>query len=84
MWILTGSFQNILLDKLICLMVLPIFKTGFTTQDTKRYESDYYIQDASFIRLDNVSVGYTFNQKQDSLVKLTLSQNVLVLLIIVV
>jgi hypothetical protein len=28
-----------------------ILQTGFTTQDTKRYESDYYIQDAAFIRL---------------------------------
>jgi len=25
-----------------------------------RYESDYYIQDASFLRMDNVTVGYTF------------------------
>jgi iron complex outermembrane receptor protein len=32
----------------------------------KRYESDYYIQDAAFIRLDNVSVGYTFNQKPNA------------------
>jgi iron complex outermembrane receptor protein len=48
-------------------MELTIFlQTGFTTQDTKRYESDYYIQDAAFIRLDNVSVGYTFNQKPNA------------------
>ena len=25
-----------------------------------RFESDYYIQDASFLRMDNVTVGYTF------------------------
>lgn len=25
-----------------------------------RYESDYYIQDASFLRMDNVTIGYTF------------------------
>lgn len=25
-----------------------------------RYESDYYIQDASFLRMDNVTLGYTF------------------------
>jgi iron complex outermembrane receptor protein len=59
-----------------------LLETGFRSNDTKRFESDYYIQDASFVRLDNVSVGYTFNQKENtsSLVKLTLSaQNVLVL-----
>ncbi|TAF69232.1 MAG: TonB-dependent receptor [Flavobacterium sp.] len=59
-----------------------VLETGFTTNDIKRFESDYYIQDASFLRLDNVSIGYTFNQKPDSksLVKLTLAaQNVLVI-----
>ena len=59
-----------------------VLETGFTTNDAKRYESDYYIQDASFLRLDNVSVGYTFNQKPDSntLVKLSLgAQNVFIL-----
>ena len=57
-------------------------ETGFTTNDIKRFESDYYIQDASFLRLDNVSIGYTFNQKPDSksLVKVSLAaQNVFVI-----
>lgn len=78
-----GSYQNILLRSTdLSNAVANILETGFTTQDTKRYESDYYIQDASFIRLDNVSVGYTFNQKPDSksLVKVTLAaQNVLLI-----
>jgi hypothetical protein len=76
-----GSFQNILIRETdLSNGVANLLETGFTTQDTKRFESDYYIQDASFIRLDNVSVGYTFNQKANatSLVKLTLAaQNVL-------
>lgn len=29
--------------------------------ESPRYESDYYIQDASFLRMDNVTLGYTFN-----------------------
>ncbi|MFV8467335.1 SusC/RagA family TonB-linked outer membrane protein [Flavobacterium sp. LB1P62] len=78
-----GSYQNILLRETdLSNGVANILETGFTTQDTKRYESDYYIQDAAFIRLDNVSVGYTFNQKPNStsLVKLTLAaQNVLLI-----
>jgi len=59
-----------------------VLETGFTSNDTKRYESDYYIQDASFLRLDNVSIGYTFNQKPDSdtLVKLSFgAQNVFII-----
>lgn len=77
-----GSYQNVLLRETdLSNGVENLLETGFTTQDTKRYESDYYIQDASFVRLDNVSIGYTFNQKENaaaSLIKLTLAaQNVL-------
>ena len=38
------------------------FTTGFVNQGNDRYFSDYYIQNASFIKLDNVSVGYSFSQ----------------------
>lgn len=34
-----------------------ILDTNFSAP---RYESDYYIQDASFLRMDNVTLGYTF------------------------
>ena len=34
-----------------------VFDSGFRNP---RYFSDYYIQDASFLRLDNISLGYTF------------------------
>jgi iron complex outermembrane receptor protein len=56
--------------------VANLLETGFTSQDTN-VTSDYYIQDA-LSSFDNVSVGYTFNQKQDSnsLMKLTLPLNV--------
>jgi iron complex outermembrane receptor protein len=62
------SFQSILLRQTdLSNGVENLLETGFTSQDIKRsYESDYYIQDASLVCLDNVSVGYTFNQKQGS------------------
>jgi TonB-linked SusC/RagA family outer membrane protein len=55
--------------------------TGFSTSNDKQLHSDYYVQDASFIRLDNISLGYTFNQKANApLVQLTAAaQNVLVI-----
>ncbi|MEM0575995.1 SusC/RagA family TonB-linked outer membrane protein [Flavobacterium polysaccharolyticum] len=78
-----GSLANVFIRNTdLSNSVVNVLETGFTTNDTKRYESDYYIQDAAFLRLDNVSVGYTFNQKPDSksLVKLTLAaQNVFVI-----
>lgn len=36
------------------------FDSGFISEGNNRYFSDYYIKDASFIKLDNISVGYNF------------------------
>ena len=38
------------------------FQTGFVNEGNNRYWSDYYIKDASFIKLDNVSVGYSLTE----------------------
>jgi TonB-linked SusC/RagA family outer membrane protein len=39
-------------------------ETGFVFEDngTQRYLSNYYVKDASFIKLDNVTVGYTLDK----------------------
>ncbi|MGV8945557.1 MAG: SusC/RagA family TonB-linked outer membrane protein [Lutibacter sp.] len=37
-----------------------VLESGFINGGAERYLSDYYIQEASFIKLDNVSVGYNF------------------------
>jgi TonB-linked SusC/RagA family outer membrane protein len=59
------------------------YKTGFTYEDngTQRYLSDYFVKDASFIKLDNVSVGYTMDKSTLKVVALRFSlgvQNALV------
>ncbi|MTH15131.1 TonB-dependent receptor [Flavobacterium sp. LC2016-01] len=57
-----------------------LLETGFKQGSNFQLKSDYYVQDASFVKLDNVTVGYTFNQKIKgiSMLKLTASaQNVL-------
>ena len=36
------------------------FETGFVSEGNNRYFSDYYIKDASFIKLDNISLAYNF------------------------
>ena len=78
-----GTSNNVLLRQTdLSNGVANLLESGFTKQNDLQLHSDYYVQDASFIRLDNVSVGYTFNQKPNStsLVKLTLSaQNVLII-----
>ncbi len=38
------------------------FETGFVNEGNNRYFSDYYVKDASFIKLDNISVGYNITE----------------------
>lgn len=40
--------------------VSNILDSGFINGGAERYLSDYYVQEASFIKLDNVSIGYNF------------------------
>ncbi|MGH7482230.1 MAG: SusC/RagA family TonB-linked outer membrane protein [Longimicrobiales bacterium] len=35
-----------------------VLETGF---ETEQYLSDYYVEDASFLRMDNLTLGYTFS-----------------------
>ncbi|AOW20324.1 SusC/RagA family TonB-linked outer membrane protein [Urechidicola croceus] len=59
-----------------------VLETGFINGGTERYLSDYYIQDASFVKLDNVGVGYNFDNAlgDDTNLKLNLTvQNALII-----
>jgi iron complex outermembrane receptor protein len=40
-----------------------VLKTGFVTP---QYQSDYYVEKASFLRMDNLTLGYTFNLRGQS------------------
>ncbi|WP_242156276.1 SusC/RagA family TonB-linked outer membrane protein [Aestuariivivens sediminis] len=41
------------------------YETGFRTQNVAQSFSDYYLQNASFLKLDNINVGYTFNSLKE-------------------
>jgi len=45
--------------------VRNVLETEFVNGGAERYLSDYYIQDASFLKLDNLSVGYRFDRPED-------------------
>ncbi|MBS1733825.1 MAG: SusC/RagA family TonB-linked outer membrane protein [Bacteroidetes bacterium] len=49
------------------------FQTGFKNN---RYQSDYYIQNASFLRLDNINLGYNFGDALRNKTNLRVSANV--------
>jgi iron complex outermembrane receptor protein len=56
-----------------------VFDSGF---ENPKYFSDYYIQNGSFLRLDNISLGYTFSNFYQERMKIRLYgtvQNVLVI-----
>jgi len=62
--------------------VSNLLDTNFSYNGIERYLSDYYVQKASFLKLDNITIGYNFNKffgvKADT--KLSLGvQNVLII-----
>lgn len=60
--------------------VANVLESGFVNGGTERYLSDYYIQEASFLKLDNVTVGYDLGNVLGENTNFTISgtvQNVL-------
>jgi iron complex outermembrane receptor protein len=53
-----------------------LLETGFTGSSDKGRLSDYFVQNASFIRMDNVNVGYNFGKLFHNTGNLRLSANV--------
>ena len=39
-----------------------VLETGFKGDGDKYYSSDYYVQNASFLRVDNINLGYNFGK----------------------
>jgi TonB-dependent starch-binding outer membrane protein SusC len=39
-----------------------VLETSFEGSDSRRYWSDYYVENASFLRMDNINIGYNFGQ----------------------
>lgn len=53
--LLNPAFPNVITNG-----VENVLESGFINGGSERYLSDYYVQEASFVKLDNVSVGYNF------------------------
>ncbi|MDO5615151.1 MAG: SusC/RagA family TonB-linked outer membrane protein [Cruoricaptor ignavus] len=52
-----GSLQNISTNNYLQNVHTSYYDTGFTRS---QYESDYYVENASFLRMDNINLGYNF------------------------
>jgi TonB-linked SusC/RagA family outer membrane protein len=53
-----------------------VLATNFTGNGDKAVLTDYYVQNASFLRLDNINVGYTFGKILHNIGALTVTGNV--------
>ncbi len=58
-----GYFNILTLGNAPTNMHASVLKTGFVTP---QYLSDHYVEDASFLRMDNLTLGYTFGQMRAS------------------
>ena len=52
-----------------------ILETGFEGAGTRYFKSDYYIQNASFLKLDNVNIGYNVGKVFNNAANLRLNAN---------
>jgi len=53
-----GSYENVSAGAVPSNMSTSVLATGFAAPQPL---SDYYVQDASFLRMDNLTLGYTFD-----------------------
>ncbi len=68
------GFFELLTDRVTNNIHVSAYETNFRT---RQLHSDYYIEDASFIKLDNITLGYTFNKVKFARIKAYLTaQNV--------
>lgn len=61
-----GTFANVDIGQDIRNVTSTTLVSGFELYIDEVTFSDYFVQDASFVRLDNASLGYTFNNIFDS------------------
>ncbi|WP_026899093.1 SusC/RagA family TonB-linked outer membrane protein [Daejeonella oryzae] len=72
----TGTFRNIF-NPLNFLNngSSDILETNFSGSGTRYFKSDYYIQNASFLKMDNLNVGYTVGKVFNNSANLRLNAN---------
>ncbi len=57
-----GSLSNVLGGSVISNVSTDYLKTGFKGNTTTQFLSDYYLYNASFLKMDNFNVGYNFGK----------------------
>ena len=58
-----GSLRDLWLNNFVCNRHASAMATGFTEA---QYLSDYYVRNASFLKLDNITLSYRFDLRKSS------------------
>ena len=69
-----GAYQNLSGSGMPSNLDRSVLETGFVTP---QYYSDYFVEDASFLRMDNLTFGYSFNLQNRPVRAFLSVQNVL-------
>jgi iron complex outermembrane receptor protein len=69
----TGAYEVTSVSNWLSNMSRNVYDTGF---NIRQYESDYYIENASFVRMENISLGYNFGRIMNEKASLRLNANV--------
>lgn len=73
----TGTFRNIFNPlEFLSNGSTDILNSGFSGAGDKYFLSDYYVQNASFLRMDNLNIGYNFGKVLKGKANLNISANV--------
>lgn len=54
--------KNAINNSILANLQADYYNNGFTIISDKTALSDYFVQDASFFKIDNIAIGYTFNE----------------------
>jgi iron complex outermembrane receptor protein len=68
-----GVYSNIIQPSYLSNLHRSVLTTNF---DRRQLLSDYYVENASFLRMENISLGYNFGQLLNDKISLRLSANV--------
>ncbi|SIT84538.1 SusC/RagA family TonB-linked outer membrane protein [Pontibacter indicus] len=69
----TGAYEVTSVSNWLSNMSRNVNETGF---NIRQYESDYYIENASFVRMENISLGYNFGRIMNDRAALRLNANI--------
>jgi iron complex outermembrane receptor protein len=75
-WSQTGNLNQILGNSVLYNTSTSYLSTGFKGGNGQQLLSDYWIQNASFLRMDNINIGYNLGKLYHSEVTLRLSASV--------